>query len=106
MENLACLCDAPAAGRRGNVVLHTTMVFVGYDACGRYPLALPERLRNNAGQVWFGSDFPVIPYPLSHAVESLLAPPFSVEWKRGILAENAAALFGANAPETPWADAH
>ena len=86
------------AEQRENVYLDTTMVFVGYDACGQYPPALLGRLQNIAGQVLFGSDFPVIPYPLSHAVEGILALPFSAEQKRGILAENAAALFGANAP--------
>jgi predicted TIM-barrel fold metal-dependent hydrolase len=86
------------AERNDNVYLDTTMVFVGFDACGGYPSNLLRRLEGISGQVLFGSDFPTIPYPLSHAVAGVLGLPFSGAAKQGILAGNAARVFGAGAP--------
>lgn len=78
-----------------SVYLDTTMVFVGFSACGQFPQASLNRLQKLAGRVLFGSDFPTIPYAYSHAVEGILSLPFSADEKKGILGENAAALFGA-----------
>ena len=82
------------AERHDTVYLDTTMVFVGFDACGQFPGASLGRLQKLAGRVLFGSDFPTIPYAFSHAVQGILALPFSEAEKKGILGENAARLFG------------
>jgi hypothetical protein len=82
------------AEARPTVGLDTTMVFTGFIACDPYPERLLPRLEAISGQVLFGSDFPTIPYPLSHAVLSFLALPFSDGTKRRMLWENAARWFG------------
>ena len=69
------------AESHAGVYLDTTMVFVGFQACDPYPPRLIARLKAVAHKVLYGSDFPTIPYPLSHAV-------------RGILGETATVLFG------------
>ena len=71
-----------------------TMVFVGFTACGPYPEALSPRLEGASSKILFGSDFPNIPYPLSHAVNGIGRLPLSRQAKRRILFDNAAALFG------------
>ncbi len=81
-----------------NVYLDTTMVFVGFDALGRFPHPLMARLEKAAHKVLFGSDFPTIPYPLTHAVEGVLDLPFGVAQKRAMLGETAARLFATGAP--------
>ena len=80
-----------------NVFLDTTMVFVDSVALGEFPLPLLSRLEGVSHRILFGSDFPNIPYPLSHAVESVLALPLSGAAKRRILWENGRALFGLEA---------
>ncbi len=81
------------AEARPTVHLDTTMVFVGFLALHRYPVALLSRLEAVSGQILFGSDFPTIPYPLSHAVEGVLGLLLSDQAKRRVLWENAARLF-------------
>jgi hypothetical protein len=81
------------------VYLDTTMVFVGFQACGPFPPELLGRLEAVAHKVLHGSDFPTIPYPLSHAVEGIAALPFPARAKRGILGETAARLFGVAASD-------
>ena len=73
------------------------MVFVDPMALGEFPLPLLSRLEGVSHRILFGSDFPNIPYPLSHAVESVLALPLSGAAKRRILWENGRALFGLEA---------
>ena len=87
-DYLALAAESP------QVYLDTTMVFVGFDACDPVPEDLPQRLEALSHKVLFGSDFPSIPYPLSHAVNGIGALPLSPDAKRRILYENAAALFG------------
>ena len=82
------------AGSWENVFLDTTMVFVDYTALGEFPPPLMNRLERVSHRILFGSDFPNIPYPLSHAVEGVPAPPLSRAAKRRILWENGRALFG------------
>jgi len=84
-----------------NVYLDTTMVFTGFVACDPYPAELMARLEGLSHKLLFGSDFPNIPYPLSHAVQGILALPLSDGAKRRILAENAAAMFGVPVPNLP-----
>ncbi len=74
--------------------LDTTMVFVEFTACDPFPKALFPDLEGLSRQILFGSDFPTIPYPISHAIESVLNLPVSDEAKRRMLQGNAAALFG------------
>lgn len=83
-----------------HVYLDTTMVFVGFEAVDPFPLPLLARLERLSGKVLFGSDFPNIPYPLSHAVTGIGALPLSEGAMRRILWENAAALFGIEAGVT------
>jgi predicted TIM-barrel fold metal-dependent hydrolase len=78
--------------------LDTTMVFVGFGACDPFPAHLVERLETLAHKILYGSDFPTIPYPISHAVRGILNLPLSARAKRAILGENARALFAPGAP--------
>jgi hypothetical protein len=82
------------AERHPTLYLDTTMVFVGFRGCDPFPAELLARLEAASPKILFGSDFPNIPYPLSHAVLSIGALPLSREAKRRILYDNAAALFG------------
>jgi hypothetical protein len=92
------------AERYEGVYLDTTMVFVGFRACGTFPEALVPRLAALAHKVLFGSDFPTIPYAFSHAVEGVLNLPLDRAAQRRMVAENAAALFGV-APPPEWTGA-
>ncbi len=85
------------AESRPTVALDTTMVFTGFSACDPFPERLLARLEAISEQVLFGSDFPTIPYPLSHAVQSFLALPFADEAKRRMLRDNALRWFGVSA---------
>lgn len=86
------------AERYPGVYLDTTMVFVGFLACGAFPPALLPRLGAVAHKVLFGSDFPTIPYAYAHAVDGVLNLPLPPAALRGILAGNAAELFGVDVP--------
>lgn len=81
------------AERRENVFLDTTMVFVGFEAVDPIPPEMLDRLEGLSGKILFGSDFPNIPYPLSHAVLGIGALPLSREAKKRILHDNAVRLF-------------
>ncbi|HUJ75301.1 MAG TPA: amidohydrolase family protein [bacterium] len=84
------------------VYLDTTMVFVGFNACGAYPRAFLPRLEAMSHKVLFGSDFPAIPYSLPYAVQQLLALPLSDQAKRRMLWSNAVGLFRMqDLPENP-----
>lgn len=77
-----------------NLYLDTTMVFVSFWGLHQYPKNLIQRLETLSHKVLFGSDFPTIPYPVTHAVESVLGLDLSQEAKKRILGENTARLFG------------
>ena len=59
----------------------------------------PSRVRpaSNAiapiSQILFGSDFPNIPYPYRHAVESIVGLGLGDDWCRKVLSGNAQKLF-------------
>jgi hypothetical protein len=89
------------AERHETVFLDTTMVFVDFQACDPFPSAAMARLEALSHKVLFGSDFPGIPYPLSHAVESIGRLPLSAEAMRRILSGNAERLFGLGRPARP-----
>lgn len=82
------------AESRSTVALDTTMVFTSFNACDPYPETLLARLEAISERVLFGSDFPTIPYPYSHAVQSFLALPFADEAKRRMLHDNTLRWFG------------
>ena len=77
-----------------NVFLDTTMVFVDCMASGEFPLPLMNRLEGVSHRILPGSDVPIIPYSLSHAVEGVPALSLSGAAQRRILWENGRALFG------------
>jgi predicted TIM-barrel fold metal-dependent hydrolase len=61
------------------------------------PSQLP-RLRDLGDRILFGSDFPNIPYSYADAVRSIIrVPGIDDAWLRGVLYENAAALFSLTA---------
>jgi len=83
------------AERYDGVHLDTTMVFTDFfDELGAgFPRELVPRLRDLGPKVLLGSDFPNIPYPYAHQIEALERLGLGDEWLRGVLWENAAALF-------------
>lgn len=82
------------AEQRETLYLDTTMVFVGFQAVDPMPAAMFPRLEAIAAKILFGTDFPNIPYPISHAVEGIGRLPLSKQAKRSILYDNAVRLFG------------
>lgn len=89
------------AERYPGVHLDTTMAFTRFtEQESPFPVAERSRLLQLADRVLFGSDFPNIPYPFLEAVEAVRALELGDEWLRGVLRQNAHALFGsASAPE-------
>lgn len=75
-----------------NVGLDTTMTFT--EMLAPYPPDLLPRVRaaGLSGKVFFGSDFPNIPYPYAHAVEALDRLELGAEWLRAVLHDNATRL--------------
>ena len=75
------------------VCLDTTMVFTDFWA-DPYPLDLLPRLVDLQHQVLLGTDFPTIPYPYAHQLESLARLDLGDDWLRAVCWENGARLFG------------
>ncbi len=85
------------AQQHGTVALDTTMV--GTDFMNRRwpvdPALLPQvRELGLAGRVFFGSDYPNIPYPYAHQVEALLRWELGEDWMRQVLWAAAVRRFG------------
>jgi len=77
------------------VHLDTTMVFTDFfDADGPFPRRHLSRLVDLQDRVLLGSDFPTIPYPYLHQLESLERLGLGDDWLRDVCWENASALFG------------
>lgn len=77
--------------------LDTTMAFTGFfEDMAPFPRDLLPRLRDLglAGKVLLGSDFPNIPYPYAHQLESLAALDLGDDWLAAVCWHNAARLFG------------
>lgn len=74
--------------RYENLSLDTTMVFVDFLATGMKTEQAVPLLEIHQDQIYFGSDFPNIPYNLSHPILNLLNLPISDSAKRKILYEN------------------
>ncbi|TGK31022.1 amidohydrolase [Leptospira gomenensis] len=73
--------------------LDTTMVFVDFLATGTDTDPYLEVIERFPDRVHFGSDFPSIPYALSHPICNLLNSALSDEIKRKVFLENSARLF-------------
>lgn len=78
------------------VHLDTTMAFTDFfsEMGGVFPAHLLPRLRDlgQSGKVLLGSDFPNIPYPYLHQLESLERLDLGDDWLRAVCHDNAAAL--------------
>jgi uncharacterized protein len=84
------------AERYANVRLDTTMAFTDFfEEMAPYPRELRPRLRELGlgGKVLLGSDFPNIPYPYEHQLESLARLELGDDWLRAVCWQNAQALF-------------
>jgi predicted TIM-barrel fold metal-dependent hydrolase len=84
------------AERYERVGLDTTMALTDfYEELAPFPAALRPRLRDLglAGKVLLGSDFPNIPYPYAHQLESLARADLGDDWLRAVCWQNAARLF-------------
>jgi predicted TIM-barrel fold metal-dependent hydrolase len=85
------------AERYERVALDTTMALTDFfEEMAPFPPALRGRLRNLGlrGKVLLGSDFPNIPYPYAHQLESLARADLGDDWLRAVCWHNAASLFG------------
>ena len=85
------------AERYERVALDTTMALTGFfEEMAPFPSGLRPRLRDLglAGKVMLGSDFPNIPYPYAHQLESLARIDLGDDWLRAVCWGNATALFG------------
>jgi predicted TIM-barrel fold metal-dependent hydrolase len=83
------LCD-----RYPGVLLDTTMAFTPFvEESMPFPPAERRRLRELGDRILFGSDFPNIPYEYADAMRVLTALDVGDSWLRGVLHDNAAALF-------------
>ena len=81
--------------RYPHVHLDTTMA--GTDFSNRFaplPPSYVERLASLGDRVVLGSDFPNIPYPYAHQLESLHRLGLGEEWLRNVLWRNGARLLG------------
>lgn len=77
------------------VRLDTTMAFTDFfEDMAAFPRELVPRLRDLGEKVLLGSDFPNIPYPYAHQLESLERLGLRDDWLRLVCWENASALIG------------
>ena len=90
------------AERFERVHLDTTMVFTDFfGEMSTFPPSLLPRLVDVGEKVLLGSDFPTIPYPYLHQLESLAGLDLGEEWLRAVCWDNGARLFGMNGRGTP-----
>lgn len=76
------------------VYLDTTMVFTDFiEQSQPFPPRALKELEELAEKVLFGSDYPNIPYPYHHAVESIIRLGLGAHWCRKVLHDNAFNLF-------------
>jgi cytosine/adenosine deaminase-related metal-dependent hydrolase len=89
------------AERYENVGLDTTMAFTDFvENIAPYPRASLPRLRELglAGKVYFGSDFPNIPYDYAHQLDALTRLDLGEDWMRAVCWGNAQRLLGIAQP--------
>ncbi|WP_436849173.1 amidohydrolase family protein [Streptomyces atriruber] len=83
------------AERYDEVRLDTTMAFTDFsEGLMPFPEAELGHLADLGDRVLLGSDFPNIPYPYVHQLESLERLGLGDAWLRGVLYGNAARVFG------------
>ncbi|NLU83771.1 amidohydrolase family protein [Rhodococcus sp. HNM0569] len=88
------------AERYPDVRLDTTMAFTDFaEADVPFPRTDVPRLAALGDRILFGSDFPNIPYRYLHALEALTTLGLDESWLRGVVHDNAAALFDLPAPQ-------
>jgi cytosine/adenosine deaminase-related metal-dependent hydrolase len=81
------------AQRHNGVHLDTTMAFTDFaERRAPFPADLRPRLVDLGERVLLGTDFPNIPHPYLHALESLERLDLGADWLRGVLHDNAARL--------------
>ncbi len=86
------------AERFERVHLDTTMVFTDFfEELSTYPRSLLPRLAGLRDKVLLGSDFPTIPYPYLHQLESLERLGLGEDWLRAVCWDNGTRLFGSSA---------
>jgi predicted TIM-barrel fold metal-dependent hydrolase len=68
------------------------MVFT--DFLPPYPRELLPRLVDLGDRILLGTDFPTIPYPYAHQLESLARLDLGDDWLRKVCWDNGATLFG------------
>ena len=77
------------------VHLDTTMAFTDFfEDMAPYPKDLLGRLVDLEDRILLGSDFPNIPYPYAHQIDSLERLGLGNRWLRKVCWDNAAALVG------------
>ena len=84
------------AERYDRVALDTTMAFTDFfQEIAPFPASALPRLRDLglAGKVLLGSDFPNIPYPYAHQLESLARAGLGDDWLRAVCWHTAVSLF-------------
>lgn len=82
------------AQRFSGVYLDTTMVFTDFtEQLHPFPRRELPRLEELGDKVLFGSDFPNIPYPYHHSIESITRLGLGDQWCRKVLHDNAFELF-------------
>lgn len=83
------------ASRYPAVHLDTTMAFTDFtEAQSPFPVELRPRLLELQDRILLGTDYPNIPYPYRHALDSLAGLDLGDEWLRAVCHHNAARLFG------------
>ncbi|MET8474009.1 amidohydrolase family protein [Streptomyces sp. NPDC006422] len=82
------------AERYPQVRLDTTMAFTDFvERKAPFPRSESGRLADLGDRVLLGTDFPNIPYPYVHQLESIERLGLGEDWVRAVCRENAAALF-------------
>jgi hypothetical protein len=90
------------AERFERVHLDTTMAFTAFfEDMSAFPPALLPRLADLQDKVLLGSDFPTIPYPYVHQLESLERLGLGEHWLRAVCWYNGDRLFGVNRHGAP-----
>ena len=84
--------------RYPNVHLDTTMTFTDYVAVmTEYPRDLLPVLADHPDRVVLGTDFPNIPHPYAHQLESLVRLDLGDDWLRTVCYDNGVRLLGLEA---------
>ncbi len=87
------------------VRLDTTMAFTDFfEEMATFPRDLLPRLRDLGDRVLLGSDFPNIPYPYAHQLDSLERLGLGEDWLRRVCWHNAEELFGGIPDGPPTVD--